>query len=259
MERCFVIQPFDGAEFDQRFDSVLAPAIQAAGLEPYRVDRDPKVSIPIQDIEAQIRSARICLADISLDNPNVWFEVGFAIAADKDVVLICSEVRQTKFPFDVQHRNIIRYKTGAPQEFAVLEKKITERIEALLAREVNVAAAAQGLAKLQKIEGLDQHEVVALATMGENLYHLEDVVSLYQVKRDMERSGYTQLAATLAMKSLIKHGLVSELRDVDRDGEAYVAYSFTNDGWDWVLSNKKEFVLKKPKPLAYDVEKEVPF
>lgn len=81
MDRCFVIQPFDGGTFDARYEDIIAPAVSAAGLEAYRVDRDPNVSIPIQDIENGIRNSRLCLADITLDNPNVWFELGFAFAS----------------------------------------------------------------------------------------------------------------------------------------------------------------------------------
>ena len=103
MPTCFVIQPFDKGPFEKRYDDVVVPAIKVAGLEPYRVDLDPSVSVPIDSIEAGIQSAELCLADISLDNPNVWFEVGYAIAAGKEVVFICSEDRTTKFPFDVQH------------------------------------------------------------------------------------------------------------------------------------------------------------
>ena len=74
MGTCFAIQPFDrGGQFDKRFEDVIAPAIIATGLEPYRVDRDPSVSIPIEDIESGIRTADICIAEITTDNPNVWF------------------------------------------------------------------------------------------------------------------------------------------------------------------------------------------
>ena len=69
MMSCFVIQPFDKGKFDNRFKDVFSPAITDAGLEPYRVDQDPKVSIPIQDIEKGIRESRLCLADITIDNP----------------------------------------------------------------------------------------------------------------------------------------------------------------------------------------------
>lgn len=69
MDTCFVMQPFDGNTFDKRYYDVFAPAIRNAGLEPYRVDQDPKVSIPIQDIERGIRDSKICFAEITLDNP----------------------------------------------------------------------------------------------------------------------------------------------------------------------------------------------
>ena len=93
MKTCFVMQPFDQGVFDQRYEDVIKPAINDAGLEAYRVDQDPKVSIPIKEIENGIREATICLAEITVDNPNVWFELGYAIACRKQVVLICSEER----------------------------------------------------------------------------------------------------------------------------------------------------------------------
>jgi hypothetical protein len=68
MPTCFVMQPFDGGPFDQRYTEVYANAIRDAGLDPYRVDQDPKVSIPIQEIESGIRQSQICLAEITLDN-----------------------------------------------------------------------------------------------------------------------------------------------------------------------------------------------
>jgi hypothetical protein len=88
MGKCFVIQPFDKGRFDKPYADVFAPAISEAGLEPYRIDRDPTVTIPIEDIQAGIESCEACLAEISTDNPNVWFELGYAIASQREVVLI---------------------------------------------------------------------------------------------------------------------------------------------------------------------------
>ena len=89
MATCFVIQPFDnGGKFDKRYADIFEPAIRDAGLDPYRVDNDPAVTIPIDDIENGIRRASICLADISLNNPNVWFELGYALASNKQICLL---------------------------------------------------------------------------------------------------------------------------------------------------------------------------
>lgn len=254
MDRCFVMQPFDGGVFDSRFEDIFAPAIRDAGLEPYRVDQDPKVSIPIQDIESGIRDSRLCLADISLDNPNVWFELGFAIASFKDVVLVCSDQRQSKFPFDVQHRSIIRYSTGAPRDFDVLRQNIIKRIKALL-QKAETLSTISDMSKLKKIEGLDQHEVMALAAIGENIDTTEDVAAIYQIRRDMENYGLTKLATTIALKTLSDKGMIETGNYRDYEGENYTGYSLSETGWQWILENKQQFVLKRPNKD----EPEIPF
>ncbi len=94
MATCFVIQPFDGGNFDNRCEDVFAPAIKESGFDPYRVDRDPSASIPIDEIQRGIKQAAVCLADITLDNPNVWFELGYALSAGKSVVMVCGITSQ---------------------------------------------------------------------------------------------------------------------------------------------------------------------
>ncbi|GIP19645.1 hypothetical protein J40TS1_52870 [Paenibacillus montaniterrae] len=131
---CFVIQPFDGSTFDNRYEDSLVPSIDAAGLTPYRVDRDPSVVIPIIEIETAIKNAQVVLADISLDNPNVWLELGFAIAHKKSIVLICSDIRNSRFPFDIQHRAIIKYKTDSKRDFYLLEHQITEKLRGIVSK-----------------------------------------------------------------------------------------------------------------------------
>jgi hypothetical protein len=79
----------------------------------------------VLDFERGIQDARLCFADITEDNPNVWFELGYAIACKKEVVLVCSKERTTKFPFDMQHRTIIHYGTGSPSDFESLGRQIT--------------------------------------------------------------------------------------------------------------------------------------
>lgn len=245
MDRCFVIQPFDGGVFDKRYEDVFVPALAQADLEAYRVDRDPNVTIPIEDIESGIRDSRICLADITLDNPNVWFELGYALSAGKSVVLVCATTRPTKFPFDVQHRSIIRYSSDSPRDFDVLKKGITTKALALLHREETLPKVSD-MAVLAKMEGLDPHEIVALAALAENLDAPQDWAGAWQVKQDMERSGFTKVATTLAIKALIQKELITCRVSKDMDGDEYYAYSFTDTGWDWVLTNKDRFLLKRP-------------
>lgn len=251
MGTCFVMQPFDRDVFDQRYEDVIAPAIRDAGLEPYRVDQDPKVSIPIQDIEGGIREADICLAEITQDNPNVWFELGYAIACRKEVVLICSKERTGRFPFDIQHRTIITYLTGSPRDFEKLRSEITQKVRAYLKKAETLTTVSE-ISKVAKIEGLDQHEIVCLAAIAENLEHPQDHVSVYIIKRDMEAAGFTKVAATLALASLLQKGFVKDESFLDPDiREYYTAYSLLEPGWKWILGNKGQFILRKPDEVPF--------
>jgi|SRR5579859_6554493 len=257
MPTCFVMQPFDGATFDRRYEEVFAPAIKAAGLEPYRVDKDPKVSIPIQEIENGIRESQICLAEITLDNPNVWFELGYAIACGKEVVLVCSDERTTRFPFDVQHRTIIKYSTRSPSDFEKVKSSIKTKIDAFLQKEESLAGASIA-SKLVKIEGLEQYQVVALAAIAENLEEPGDHVTLFQIKRDMESSGFTKFATTLALKTLSEKGLIS-YGSGDYEGNEFNGYTLSDIGWSWVLDNRDKFVLEKPIEEENDTANDIPF
>lgn len=251
------MQPFDGGTFDKRYEDVFAPAIRNAGLEPYRVDQDPKVSIPIQDIEKGIRDSKICFAEITLDNPNVWFELGFAFASGKEVVLVCSDERNTKFPFDIQHRTIIKYSTSSTSDFEKLKANITTKIKAYLEKTETLSSISE-LTKLTSFEGLDSHEVVALAAIAQNLDCPTDNASTYIIKRDMEASGFTKVAATIALKSLLQKGFIvlGEYQDPE-NGLPYFGYTFSDDGWSWVLDNKNRFALQQ-KPSKSKGE-EIPF
>lgn len=249
MPTCFVMQPFDGGDFDKRYAEVFVPAITAAGLEPYRVDQDPKVSIPIQDIENGIRQAQICLAEITLDNPNVWFELGFAIACRKEVVLVCSDARPTRFPFDVQHRTIIQYSTAAPSAFGELQRKITEKIKAYLDKAETLETVAEvSQLTAPTTEGFMDHEIVTMAAIAQNIQHHDDRAAVSQIQRDMEASGYTRVAASVAIKALVRKGFIESGTYRDFDGDERYSYGFTEKGWDWVLENQRRFTLRSARP-----------
>lgn len=244
------MQPFDRSTFDKRYEDVFEPAISAAGLVPYRVDKDPSVSIPIDDIESGIRNSEICFAEISTDNPNVWFELGYAIAVPKEVVLVCSEERKSKFPFDVQHRNIIKYKTDAPQDFEKLKGQITKRIDAILKKQKEIGKVTAS-SPIKDTEGLSQYEIAALVTVTQNEFVSEGLVPAGRIMADMDKAGYTDIATTLALKGLITKGMVeSNLLD-DFSGDQFYAFVATEIGEKWLMHNQNKLVLQKPEELPF--------
>ena len=175
MSRCFVIQPFDNGVFDRRFEDTFAPAIQAAGLEPYRVDRDPSAAVPIQNIEDGIRESAICLADISLDNPNVWFEpASHSLRSSKSSWSVrMNAPRSFRSMSSIGPSSSMR---PGQRDFDQLEGAIKEKLEAYLAKE-NVVLSASGGTRLKGVEGLESYEIMVLVTIGENLSDDNDGVS----------------------------------------------------------------------------------
>ncbi len=238
MPRCVIIQPFDKGEFDKRYDDVFVPAVTAAGLEPYRVDRDPSSIIPIDTIEKNIRDADACLADISLENPNVWYEVGFAIASGKEVVLVCKE--GSKFPFDVRHRAIVAYTTHSTRDFDELRNKITERLKALTKK----AQLIEEISPVKATHGLTASETVALALIMENRLTPNSSLFPQSIANDMGRAGYTKLASALALEGLMSKRYIDLIEDTDFNGNQFELYRLTQSGVQWCMKNQHLFTLK---------------
>ncbi|MDX2287920.1 MAG: hypothetical protein NW217_03760 [Hyphomicrobiaceae bacterium] len=258
---CFMAQPLDGGKFDKWFDDVFAPAVAAAGLEAYRVDRDAGASVPIESIERGIRDAAAVFVDVTADNPNVWFELGYAIAAGKDLCLVCSTERTGPFPFDVQHRKIIRYAPDAPRDFEGLKVAITERLTAILAHQVK-RADIQAIVAEPHNAGLTEFEAAALACIASEASGVETTVSNWLLRNEMEKAGFNKLACNVAVRNLRGRSMLQVIMEDGQDGP-YEAYSVTEEGWNWITQNTHSLNLTTPAQRAkggFDkaMDKEIP-
>jgi nucleoside 2-deoxyribosyltransferase len=248
MATCFVIQPFDkGGPYDKRYRDVLVPAIEDAELVPYRVDEDPGTTVLIDDIEKGIREAEICLADITKNNPNIWYEVGFALANGKPIVLICADPRPDPFPFDIRHRKIITYELHSSSDFDKLKAEVTIRLKAQ-AKKAETLQTVAAMAEMQTTEGLSSQEIAVLATIMSERDTPQDGLSPYKVKQNMRNSGYTSVAVGLALESLSRKAMIEYFDDADYNGNRFTACRLTSKGVDWMLVNQGRFRMKRDEP-----------
>jgi len=257
MTTCFVIQPFDSGKYDKRFQDIYKPAIEAAGLEAYRVDYDPSVLIPIDSIEKGIQQATICLADISTDNPNVWYELGFAFASNKPVVMVCSHDRPGgKYPFDIQHRSVIPYMADAPSDFDKLKESLTAKLKAISERS-EVLDRMSEADPVMPIEGLTPIETMALAVIAGEAFMPDTAISVYSVKSDAERAGITSMGFNLALRKLLSKDFV-KLEDMwdEHSSDRYNGVAVTESGWQWIEANESKFVMHRQDKKKDD---DIPF
>ncbi len=242
-KECFVIQPISDEKFTKRFDDVYKPAIEAVGLAAYRVDLDPMVKVPIEDIESKIKNAEICFADISTDNPNVWYELGYAFASNKDVVMVCDESR-TIFPFDVRHKNIIPYKTESTSDFDALRNKIIEKMKAYLHSQKTTEKILEN--PIKETDGLQPYELSLLAFIIGEQFTDEQSASVWDLRKSMNNAGFNDTAFSIGMRLLKAKSYIDTKIESDYNGNEYSACTLTQSGIDFILKNINLFDLQQP-------------
>lgn len=240
--KCFVMQPFDKGKFDDRYNEIFKNAIKEAGFEPYRVDEDKSVTIPISDIEKNIRESVVCFAEITTDNPNVWYELGYAFACNKQVIMVCSDERKNEFPFDIRHRLVLTYKVGMPSGFKTLGRDITEKMLAIKKTAIEYPSPTkqkEETINLGNSTALNEYEVAIMFALSEHCFNKEDFLSVNYLKSTLEKEGFTPLATSLGIKKLSRNTLLNVRTEFDEynNGESYSVCSLTEAGDEWIVEN----------------------
>jgi tetratricopeptide (TPR) repeat protein len=114
----FVAMPYgikDGIDFNRVYAELIRPAIEGEGLDVFRADEERRAGDIRADMFQELLLADVVIADLSADNPNVWYELGVrhALRARGVISMAC---RQGPMPFDVYPDRKLRYhmKDGAP-------------------------------------------------------------------------------------------------------------------------------------------------
>ncbi|MCD8073366.1 MAG: nucleoside 2-deoxyribosyltransferase [Alistipes sp.] len=105
--KVFVIMQFT-EEYNQLYSEVVKPVCEQYGLKCERGDDYCTTTMIIQDIADSINEASVVIAEITPDNPNVFYEVGYAHASKKPTILLCDKKRP-KLPFDISSFRTLFY------------------------------------------------------------------------------------------------------------------------------------------------------
>lgn len=121
-KKCFLIMPIttpdhlldmykdDDNHFSHVLDCLFTPALKNAGFEP--VSPKSTGSDVIQaDIIKQLSNCELVLCDMSILNPNVFFEFGIRTALNKPVALVIDD-KTKNIPFDTSIINFHKYSSS---------------------------------------------------------------------------------------------------------------------------------------------------
>jgi predicted aspartyl protease len=104
--KVFVVMPF-ATDFDDIYHLGVREVVASIGGSCERADELQYVGGIIEKIYSSIKTADIIVAEVSIPNPNVYYEIGFAHALNIPVVLLTKDVKAS--PFDLRGYNHIVY------------------------------------------------------------------------------------------------------------------------------------------------------
>lgn len=118
----FVLMPFD-KEYDDVYRLGIQAAAKEVGIKAERLDDQIFNSNMLEKIYKEIERADLIIADMSGRNANVFYEVGYADARKKLVLLLTNNAKD--IPFDFLHRPHIIYNKSITN----LKKELIERLK----------------------------------------------------------------------------------------------------------------------------------
>lgn len=110
-------QPVD---FDRVYAELIEPALREAGCEVFRADQEQRAGDIRTDMFQELLVADLVVADLTLDNPNVWYELGVRHALRARGVVLIQGPRAAQ-PFDIYTDRKLRYRiaNGGPDPAAL--------------------------------------------------------------------------------------------------------------------------------------------
>ena len=120
--KCFVIMPF-AKEFGGVYATVRRAVDSAREqAQTLRLDEVKGAGRITDDLVRELHGAAVCIADLTGCNPNVMWEVGYAMALRKPVIFISQDVGS--LPFDLRLMRTIQYDRDSLAN--TLERQLSE-------------------------------------------------------------------------------------------------------------------------------------
>lgn len=126
----FVVMQFSG--FEELYTDVIEPTVKSFGLHPYRADQIFGPGSILDDIIQGIETAQMVVAEITPANENVFFEVGYAHALKKPMILLADKKDRQKLPFDLSGFRVLFYENSIGGKRKVKEG-LEKHLQAILA------------------------------------------------------------------------------------------------------------------------------
>lgn len=122
-------------DFNRVYSDYIGPALEMAGLEPFRADQERRAGDIITDMFQELLVADLVVADLTIENPNVWYELGVRHALrSRGVVIVCGGRATPAFDLYTNRKLLYSLKDGAPDPASLEEdkRKLADMVKATM-------------------------------------------------------------------------------------------------------------------------------
>jgi Nucleoside 2-deoxyribosyltransferase len=130
--QAFIAMQFNTPDYEELYQDVIKPTCEKLGLKPFRATDTYSPGLVVADIAKQIAESKVIIAEITPVNANVYYEVGFADALGKPVILIADKAVD-ELPFDVRPYRTIFYENSIGGKNRV-EETLSKYLIAIMSR-----------------------------------------------------------------------------------------------------------------------------
>jgi hypothetical protein len=107
--KAFIVMQFS-SPYNEVYSHVIKDVCDEFDIEAVRADEIYGPGIIIKDVIDRIERSQVVVADISPTNPNVYFEVGYALALGKPIILLAQRRSpDAPLPFDLSAFRVLFY------------------------------------------------------------------------------------------------------------------------------------------------------
>jgi len=106
---CFVIMPFS-REYDDVYGAIKSSvegALSTNGGRCFRLDETRPAGRITDRLLTELQASFMCIADLTGNKPNVMWEVGYAMALGKPIIIITQNIQE--LPFDLKDMQSLEY------------------------------------------------------------------------------------------------------------------------------------------------------
>ena len=125
-QKCFVLMPFK-KHLKPVYDKHICKVCKKLNFPVTRADQIFSINPIIEDILQAVKDSNIIIADLTDNNPNVFYEIGICHTLKKQVVLI---TQNDHVPFDLSHIRRIRYEYTS-QGMKAFEESLSNTLKAI--------------------------------------------------------------------------------------------------------------------------------